>query len=215
MVNSDLSNERREYQAIPLTLESSPSSPIALFEQWFEKLAPLEGELDKTALVLSTVDKDGFPDARVVLLKGLSEGKFLFYTNYQSQKGQQLLTNNRASMTFYWPSICKQVRIRGLVDKVSAKLSDEYFSSRPIESQLGAIASHQSQVIESRKLLEEKYLALKMTAKETVKRPENWGGYALIPLEMEFWAGRSNRLHDRIKYIKNTEGMWKKQRLQP
>ena len=166
-------------------------------------------------MVLSTVDEKSCPDSRVVLLKGLEEGNFIFYTNYQSAKSMQIQNNPYAALNFYWPQMARQVRIRGRVKKVSTKQSDEYFSSRPIKSQLSAIVSPQSQEIMDRASLEHALNDLiQQHGQELVVRPNHWGGYMVIPEEIEFWQGRDNRLHDRIQYCRQ-EGAWIRRRLAP
>lgn len=215
MVNQEIKDIRREYACSPLAIKSVLQCPIEQFERWFGEICKAPNELDKTAMVLSTIDQNGFPDARIVLLKEIFEKCFIFYTNYQSTKGLQLARNNKASLTFYWPSVCCQVRVKGLVNKIPEKQSDQYFKSRPRGSQVAAIISKQSKEIASREELEQRFLELESQHSEILERPKHWGGYALEPLEMEFWQGRKNRLHDRIKYIKSSKGSWITQRLQP
>jgi pyridoxamine 5'-phosphate oxidase len=166
-------------------------------------------------MVLSTVDEQGHPDSRVVLLKGLDKGNFIFYTNYQSTKGMQIKCNPHAALNFYWPQSARQVRIKGKVEKITDKQSDEYFISRPVMSQLSAVISPQSQEIPDRAFLENALNDLVKTQdKEHVKRPGYWGGYQIIPDEIEFWQGRDNRLHDRIQYYRQ-DGSWFLRRLAP
>jgi pyridoxamine 5'-phosphate oxidase len=215
MVNRDLKDIRREYSCSPLKLETALECPVSQFEHWFSEISASPAELDKTAMLLTTIDKNGFPDPRIVLLKEIDNKQFVFYTNYQSTKGQQLASCNKAALTFYWPSVCRQVRVKGVVQKVSKEKSDHYFKSRPRGSQIGAIVSKQSEKIASREQLEEAFLRFEEQAGEDLTRPEHWGGYALTPLEMEFWQGRNNRLHDRILYQKNPDGAWETHRLQP
>lgn len=196
----DLSNIRQEYGALDLLEKNLAADPITQFELWFKEHAFLV-ENTPNAMVLSTVDSKGWPDSRVVLLKGLDKGQFVFYTNYYSAKGSQLADNPHASLNFYWSENMRQVRVRGLVTKVSEKQADEYFHSRPVPSQFSTIASPQSQEISSRdELLAKLDEVVKMYADKEIVRPKYWGGYALIPHEVEFWQGRDNRLHDRIQY---------------
>jgi pyridoxamine 5'-phosphate oxidase len=205
---------RREYGNLSLSEVDAITCPIVQFEQWFAEVLETE-KSDPTAMVLSTTDEQGHPDARVVLLKGLEEQAFVFYTNYESTKGLQLRMNPYAALTFYWPQMARQVRIRGIVDKVTSQLSDIYFSSRPFLSQLSALSSPQSKIISSRNFLEEQLEELTIQYKEKkIPRPKYWGGYKLVAHEIEFWQGRDNRLHDRLHY-QMINGQWKFQRLAP
>lgn len=204
---------RRDYGELTLDEQAIHVNPIEQFKIWFNEVLAEEPH-DPTAMVLSTIDEQGFPDSRVVLLKGLEENNFVFYTNYQSAKGQQLAKNPHASLNFYWPHMARQVRIRGMVEKLSAERSDSYFYSRPVFSQLGAIASPQSQVIQNRAYLDEALQQLLAEKPEHIQRPAHWGGYCLIPHAIEFWQGRDNRLHDRIAYCRQNNG-WTHTRLAP
>jgi pyridoxamine 5'-phosphate oxidase len=205
---------RRDYGDLHLDEHSINADPIVQFKLWFEEILDKE-QSDPTAMVLSTVDEQGYPDSRVVLLKGVEDGGFVFYTNYQSAKGIQLQTNPHAALNFYWPQMARQVRIRGLVEKISSELSDSYFSSRPKHSQLGAIASPQSRKISDRAFLEQALNQLiEEHGQELVVRPEHWGGYQLIPDTIEYWQGRDNRMHDRIAYCRQGN-TWSHQRLAP
>jgi pyridoxamine 5'-phosphate oxidase len=209
-----LADIRREYGELSLTETTVQECPITQFKRWFAEVLAAE-KSDPTAMVLSTVDAKGHPDSRVVLLKGLNEGTFVFYTNYQSAKSLQISHNPYAALNFYWPQMARQVRIRGRVKRVSKTQSDSYFASRPVTSQLSAIASAQSRVIADRESLE--HALNKLIAnygQETIPRPKHWGGYMLIPNEIEFWQGRDNRLHDRIYYYKK-KGKWAYCRLAP
>ncbi|MCL9685250.1 pyridoxamine 5'-phosphate oxidase [Legionella maioricensis] len=209
-----LADIRRDYGELSLSEDSTSQDPIAQFKVWFEDVLKNEKN-DPTAMVVSTVDEKGCPDSRVVLLKGLHDGNFVFYTNYQSVKALQIQNNPYAAINFYWPQMARQVRIRGRVKKVSQEQSDEYFSSRPVKSQLSAIVSPQSQEIQSRDFLEKALNNLiQQQNLELVMRPSHWGGYMIIPDEIEFWQGRDNRLHDRIQYYQE-EGHWKHRRLAP
>lgn len=205
---------RRDYGELSLHEENIDSDPIVQFKHWFEEVLKNE-QHDPTAMVLSTVDNKGNPDSRVVLLKGLDAGTFVFYTNYQSNKALQLKQHPYAALNFYWPHMARQVRIRGRVEKTSQEQSDAYFSSRPVNSQLGAIASPQSKEIKNRSMLEQALNQLIAEhGQELVVRPEHWGGYKIIPDEIEFWQGRDNRLHDRIHYYRHNE-QWMYHRLAP
>lgn len=209
-----ISNIRRNYGGQTLNEEQVEADPIDQFKIWFETILA-SVEHDPTAMVLSTVDSHGFPDSRVLLLKGIENGGFVFYTNYESTKALQLENNPHAAMNFYWPSLVRQVRVRGSVKRVSQAQSEAYFSSRPKASQLSAVASAQSQTIASRESLEELVRCETLKhSQELITCPKNWGGYSLIPDEMEFWQGRDDRLHDRIQYFKQHE-QWKYRRLAP
>lgn len=205
---------RRDYGELSLSEVSVQSDPLLQFKLWFEEVLEQEKN-DPTAMVLATVDDKGCPDTRVVLLKGLEDGNFVFYTNYQSAKALQLQYNPYAALNFYWPQMARQVRVRGPVKKVSAEESDRYFSSRPIKSQLSAVISPQSQEVPDRASLEAALNQLiEQYGQESILRPQNWGGYMVIPDEIEFWQGRDNRLHDRIQYFKS-KGSWVYRRLAP
>lgn len=210
----NLSDIRREYGDLSLSEESAENDPITQFKIWFDDVLKNEKN-DPTAMILSTVDKNGHPDSRVVLLKNLYDGNFVFYTNYLSSKAIQIQDNPYAALNFYWPQMARQVRIRGRVKKVSTDESDRYFSSRPIKSQLSAVISPQSQEITDRASLEKALNdSIKKNGQEAVLRPSFWGGYMIIPDEIEFWQGRDNRLHDRIHYYRQ-DGMWTHRRLAP
>ncbi|MDI9819187.1 MULTISPECIES: pyridoxamine 5'-phosphate oxidase [unclassified Legionella] len=209
-----LSDIRREYGDLALDENSIQPCPIMQFKLWFEEVVTVE-KSDPTAMVLSTVDERGFPDSRIVLLKGLKEEAFIFYTNYQSTKSLQLSHQPYAALNFYWPQMARQVRVRGRVKKTSKKQSDDYFASRPFISQLSAIASPQSKEISGRKKLEDSLNELiEKYGQEPIIRPRYWGGYMILPDEIEFWQGRDNRLHDRIYYYKS-QGKWSFSRLAP
>lgn len=210
----NISEIRREYGHLSLEESGLNPCPLKQFELWFEEVLTQEKN-DPTAMVLSTVDEQGHPDARVVLLKGLIDGHFIFFTNYQSPKSKQLSSSPYAALTFFWPEMARQVRIRGRVERIPESQSDEYFSSRPFKSQVSAIVSPQSQIIESRKVLEDKiHQILSEASPETIARPEYWGGFQVIPQEVEFWQGRDNRLHDRILYVFH-DSLWIPKRLAP
>lgn len=205
---------RRDYGELSLSEELLPVDPLVQFKNWFEDVLKNETN-DPTAMVLSTVDNKGCPDSRVVLLKGLDEGAFIFYTNYQSAKATHIQNKPYAALNFYWPQMARQVRIRGHVECVEKEQSDCYFSSRPIKSQFSALVSPQSHEIHDRESLEKALNDLiKKNGQEPIVRPVYWGGYRVIPEEIEFWQGRDNRLHDRIHYYIK-EGQWKYHRLAP
>ncbi len=210
-MNRDLSNIRKDFAQQALNENQLSNNPVHQFRFWLDE-AIESNQPEPTAMTLSTVSPLGIPSARMVLLKNLDERTgFWFYTNYDSQKGNDLKHNPHAALNFFWPLLERQVRITGTVTKVSTLDSDAYFDSRPMESRIGAMASPQSQVIESREQLEGWLTEAK---KGTLKRPDNWGGYSLMPTEIEFWQGRSNRLHDRIRYHLNGSE-WKQERLAP
>jgi pyridoxamine 5'-phosphate oxidase len=188
-------------------------SPYELFSTWFDE-AVKNNELESNALCLSTVSSSGIPSSRIVYLKELVEESFVFYTNYASQKGEELALNPIASMLFFWPKLQRQVRITGSVSKISEENSDAYFASRPRESQLGAWASYQSEILADRNDLFSRITNLEKQFKDSVPRPPHWGGYALMPSEIEFWQGQPSRLHDRLVYQK-TSNSWKVQRKNP
>ena len=166
-------------------------------------------------MTLATADKDGKPCARIVLLKSFDEGGFVFFTNYNSRKGSELADNARACLLFYWAPLWRQVRIEGMVEKVSETESEEYFHSRPLGSKIGAWASNQSQPITSRTELDERFEQFSGKFGDNVPRPPHWGGYRLKPKVIEFWQGRENRLHDRLVYMRQTDGSWQIERLAP
>ncbi|WP_419419537.1 pyridoxamine 5'-phosphate oxidase [Legionella sp. D16C41] len=206
---------RREYGNLSLSDDNIVQNPFDLFKSWFAEILTVE-KSDPNAMVLSTVDEQGYPDSRVVLLKGLEHETFIFYTNYKSKKASQLERVPYAALNFYWPQMSRQVRIRGEVRKTSAAQSDAYFATRPLESQVSAVASPQSCPIQNRQILEENYNKQELIYKQNQRltRPQNWGGYYLIPHEIEFWQGRDKRLHDRLQYYKENE-QWAYQRLAP
>jgi len=189
------------------------ADPYALFQRWFD--AAVRAELPVlNAMTLATVNADGAPSARIVLLKGVDPKGFVFYTNYQSRKGRELAANPRAALVFYWTDLEREVRIEGVVEKTSAAESDEYFASRPLPSRHAAIASPQSETVASRALLEQQFSAAADTYGSTPARPAHWGGYRLQPAAIEFWQGRPNRLHDRLLYTLNGQ-RWTISRLAP
>jgi pyridoxamine 5'-phosphate oxidase len=213
-----LADLRREYTLTGLRRRDLDTNPIAQFNRWFEQAATgLEGEaMDVNAMTLATADKAGRPSARIVLLKGLDERGFIFFTNYDSRKARELAENPEAALVFHWARLERQVTIAGQVSLLSAEESEIYFASRPRASRLAAWASHQSEVIKDRAALEEKWHALeKQFPGESIPRPPFWGGYVLSPTRFEFWQGRASRLHDRFRYEKDSSKGWLIERLAP
>ena len=192
-----------------------PANPINLFRRWFNE-AIASGSRLPDSMTLATATRDGKPSARMVLLKGVEDDGFVFYTNYNSRKATEMDDNPRAALVLYWSQLDRQVRIEGRVERISAAESDEYFQTRPRESQLGALASPQSEVIESREVLEENFRKLDEQYRDRpVERPPHWGGYRLRPDLIEFWQNREGRLHDRILYERQPDGSWTVKRLAP
>jgi pyridoxamine 5'-phosphate oxidase len=211
-VEKKIHHYRKAYNKDSISLESSAENPFIQFHDWFE-LAENQTLFEPNAMILSTVGAGMRPSSRVVLLKEYSEEKgFVFFTNYESRKGRELQQNPNASLLFFWESLEKQVRIEGVVEKISEKESEEYFYSRPIESQIGAMISPQSHVIEGSEYLIKKFEEVKATGK--TKRPENWGGFTLKPDYFEFWQGKIGRLHDRITYEYKNDN-WMKFQIAP
>ena len=191
-------------------------NPIKQFAKWCDELrAHGVSEQDAISMTLATATRDGEPDARIVLLKSFDDTGFVFYTNYESRKGKELDENPRACLLFYWSNVWRQVRIEGSVDQVSEKESEDYFQTRPLGSKIGAWASNQSEVVESRAVLEQRYANLSERYGEDVPRPPHWGGYRIRPEVIEFWQGRDNRLHDRLRYRLQADGTWLIERLGP
>jgi pyridoxamine 5'-phosphate oxidase len=214
--NSKIEQLRKDYSAHTLEMEEVSPNPVEQFQVWFEEALNAEVP-EPNAMTLSTATTNGVPSARIVLLKGVTDGSFLFYTNYNSRKGQELLANPRAALTFLWHELQRQVRIEGRVEVLPAEASTRYFQSRPKGSQIGAWASPQSTQIESREVLEKKVKQLEedYRSADALPKPEHWGGYRVVPNRIEFWQGRSSRLHDRIEYTLSEDGNWSLARLAP
>jgi pyridoxamine 5'-phosphate oxidase len=203
-------------QPAALTRDKVDPNPIRQFQKWVDEVrATGLSEQDATSMTLATANRDCRPSARIVLLKSFDDRGFVFFTNYQSQKGNELNENPHAALLFYWPGLWRQVRIEGEAEKTSAAESEEYFQSRPLGSRLGAWASNQSEVVENRETLEARFAELQQRFGEDVPRPEHWGGYRVKPNSIEFWQGRDNRLHDRLRYRREEDGGWVIERLAP
>jgi len=212
---SSIADIRKEYKMRSLSEKEVAANAFEQFDKWWKEA--MASDIDEVnAMTLATSSVDGIPAARIVLLKGVDKDGFIFFTNYNSFKGQQLLDNPRACLVFFWRELQRQIRITGLVEKINAKESDEYFNSRPEGSRIGAWASPQSRVIASRDWLEENEKKLQQEFKnKIIQRPPHWGGYRVKPISMEFWQGRPNRLHDRINYTVQENGNWIIERLAP
>lgn len=214
-MSKSIADLRREYSLQQLNKKDAHPNPFEQFTLWFDQAVAAKLP-EPNAMTLATATSDGKPSARMVLLKDYDERGFVFYTNYKSRKGQQLLANPWGAIAFWWTQLERQVRIEGQIEQVSAEESDAYFHSRPQDSQLGAWASEQSQVIDSREVLEQRLQQLKKEYEtKTIPRPPHWGGFRLIPVAIEFWQGRPSRLHDRLLYQRTAEGSWMIQRLSP
>jgi pyridoxamine 5'-phosphate oxidase len=213
---SNYASLRQEYKKHQLSEQNALTDPLAQFEVWFHE-ASESGVLEPNAFTLATVGENGTPSARVLLLKGVDSGGFVFYTNYKSDKAKDIKQFPVGAMVFLWLELERQVRISGPISKVSREESEAYFHTRPRESQIGAWVSPQSQVITSRDVIEENLAAMQEKFKDTevIPLPENWGGYRLMPVEIEFWQGRPNRLHDRLLYSEHEDGGWAIERLAP
>jgi pyridoxamine 5'-phosphate oxidase len=215
MDNEAIAAIRKEYTLKEFNESHIITEPINQFKNWFKEAIDASVN-EPNAMSLATIKQDGRPSSRIVLLKGIEDNGFVFYTNYDSNKGKQLGKNSHAALLFFWPELQRQVRIEGLVAKISAQESDAYFASRPIESQIGAHASPQSQPIENRKYLEENFDKFNLLFQSTpLIRPSHWGGYILNPQSIEFWQGRASRLHDRFLYTKTSTLDWTCTRLAP
>ncbi len=212
---STIADLRKDYKQRSLSEKDVQTNPIKQFAAWWEEA--MAAEIDEVnAMTLATASADGVPSARIVLLKGFDEKGFVFFTNYQSFKGMQLTENPRACLVFFWKELERQVRITGLVEQVSSKESDDYFNSRPEGSRIGAWASPQSRVISDRSWLDkEEDKFREVFRSKPLVRPDHWGGYRVKPVIVEFWQGRSSRLHDRIQFTLQDEGGWLIERLAP
>jgi pyridoxamine 5'-phosphate oxidase len=213
MNKADLASLRRDYSGKELSKASVSPDPLAQFGVWLDEA--LDSEIiDANAMTLATVDSACRPSSRIVLLKGFDERGFVFFTNYESRKAADLAANPSTCLSFFWPQIQRQVMVYGIAEKTSQEESENYFKTRPFESKIGAWASQQSSVIESRSVLEEKFAALQLQYPDEVPPPSFWGGFRVVPNQFEFWQGRASRLHDRIVY-RLAEGRWIIERLSP
>jgi pyridoxamine 5'-phosphate oxidase len=206
---------RRNYSAGTLERTDLDADPIKQFQNWFDRAVAEHSSGDANAMVLATADKKGRPSSRTILLKGVDERGFIFYTNYDSRKGHELAENPNAALTFYWPGSERQVCVAGTVSKISVAESESYFKSRPRGSQLAAWASNQSDAVPDRDTLDKKWDELDAKFPKDIPLPPNWGGYVLKPERIEFWQGRVNRLHDRFCYTRQPDNSWKLEQLSP
>ncbi|MGR7814094.1 pyridoxamine 5'-phosphate oxidase [Lacinutrix undariae] len=214
-MNRDLSHYRKTYDKRELLIDDVPGNPLQLFQEWFKEMDEGFPDEEANAMTLTTIGTDGFPKGRVVLLKQLTAEGFIFYTNYESEKGQSILAEPHVGLSFFWQKLERQVIIKGIAKKVTSDVSDAYFTSRPRGSQLGALVSHQSSVV-SKYELEQKLVDVEVALEgKTIERPDYWGGFIIEPVTYEFWQGRPNRLHDRLVYKKGEKNTWTIDRLSP
>jgi len=209
-----IANVRKDYQQASLTESDVAADPLQQFKGWFEQALEID-PAEANAMSLATVNADGRPSNRIVLIKEFDQRGFCWFTNYDSAKGHDLAVNPYAALLFFWPVLERQVRIEGRIEKISTEENDAYFHSRPLGSRQSANASQQSQPVANREALEQQLTAVVDRFGEQPPRPEHWGGYRLVPEKLEFWQGRSSRLHDRIVYTRQSDGSWAISRLQP
>ncbi len=214
-MEKNLSNYRKSYEKSELLMQTVPDNPLQLFQTWFYEVDTSNTIDEANAMTISTIGLDGFPKNRIVLLKKYTHEGFIFYTNYNSEKGKAIANNNKVCISFFWQVAERQIIIKGTIEKIAENISDGYFESRPKGSQLGALISNQSEVITREELEKNLKIAEKKYKTKPIKRPKNWGGYIVKPIEMEFWQGRANRLHDRIRYQLQNDFNWKIKRLSP
>ena len=215
-MKQDLSDYRKSYEKSELLEENCLENPIEMFQKWFHEVEKSETVAEVNAMTVSTLGFDGFPKSRVVLLKKYTHEGFIFYSNYESEKGLAIAENPNVCISFFWAAMERQIIIKGKVEKIAENLSDGYFESRPRGSQLGALVSNQSSVIPSRAYIEQKLKDLESEYEgKEIERPAHWGGYIVKPQEIEFWQGRANRLHDRMRYQLQKDYSWKIERLAP
>lgn len=210
-----LSDIRKDYSKATLEIDTVNQNPIAQFNQWFSE-ALSSGVIEPNAMNVATINEQGRPSSRIMLLKGIEDNKFVFFTNYQSKKGRELENNPACALTFFWPELERQVRIEGVAERVDVNASEAYFQSRPRGSQIGAWSSPQSSIIQTREILEERVTQMQKRFEnvEVLPRPNQWGGFQVDPFLLEFWQGRPSRLHDRIQYTR-IDGKWSIHRLAP
>ena len=215
-MNKDLSDYRKSYEKKELLEANCPENPIELFQEWFLNADQTDTVDESNAMTLSTIGTDGFPKSRVVLMKKFTWEGFIFYTNYSSEKGKAIASNKNVCLSFFWPSLEQQIIIKGKAEKIAENLSDGYFESRPDGSKLGAWASSQSSVVSSREELDQNLKSFENKYKnQEIPRPNHWGGFIVKPESIEFWQGRPNRMHDRIRYTLQKDFNWKMERLAP
>ncbi len=215
-MEKDLSDYRKNYQKSELTEKSIPKNPMGLFQKWFYEVEEFGVTEEPNAMTISTIGLDNFPKNRVVLLKKFTWEGFIFYTNYESEKGKAIAKNPNICLSFFWHGLERQIIIKGIAEKIATNISDGYFESRPDGSKLGAWASKQSSVVNSRKELDDSLKSFENKyGNQEIPRPEFWGGYLVKPVSLEFWQGRPNRMHDRIRYTLQKNFEWKIERLAP
>jgi pyridoxamine 5'-phosphate oxidase len=215
-MSNDLSNYRKSYEKQELLESNCPENPIELFRDWFLNADASDMISEANAMNIASIGLDGFPKNRVVLLKKYTWEGFIFYTNYTSEKGKAILANNHVCLSFFWPGLEQQIIIKGKAEKIAENLSDGYFESRPDGSKLGAWASDQSSIVGSREALDEKLKTYQQQFEgKEIPRPSHWGGFIVKPISIEFWQGRPNRMHDRIRYTLLEDFSWKLERLAP
>ncbi len=215
-MSKDLSNYRKSYQKRELLENNCPKDPMELFQTWFLNADRSETVEETNAMTISSIGIDGYPKSRIVLLKKYTREGFIFYTNYNSEKGKAISNNNNICLSFFWSGLEQQIIIKGEATILPENLSDGYFESRPDGSKLGAWASNQSQVVSSKEELDVNLSSFEKKFKgEEIPRPKHWGGYLVKPISIEFWQGRPNRMHDRIRYSLQKDFSWKLERLSP
>ena len=215
-MNTDLGSYRKSYEKQELLEDNVSDNPLEVFQKWFHEVDQNFDIGETNAMTLSTIGMDGFPKSRVVLLKKFTYEGFIFYTNYESEKGKAIANNPNVCISFFWPAAERQIIIKGKAEKIAKNMSDGYFESRPRGSRLGAIVSNQSTVIKNREVLEKRLKNLeKELDGQEIERPEFWGGFIVKPVEIEFWQGRPNRLHDRLRYQLDEDFNWNVDRLSP